>query len=304
MSAIEPTSRRSLNYFPSREGTIPGGHAFLLARDIPSAIMPIRGSRTNPEFGVELAPSGKEDWLVQFLDVERYGRESLEETIVQFVEVAADYIGHYGDFFQEILFSDSEPSKLVRLPPGRMVSVPRSVLQIVPRADRAELGKSFVSIPRNRIWRISLPHGLGSARSYRRLLRRLAALSDPSMPDFALKDLGHGRSVGYEFSAQHEAAERLMERAMRRLGSVPSLQSPVGDSTEYFYISRRVQFRHSQALLREHIIAELNGLLRRLGISATVVVSGLVTSAQLAETARRLHQGEISFEDTLNATFE
>lgn len=78
MTPEESPSRRSASYFPSRESRIPGGHAFLLARDIPSAIMPIRGSRTKPEFRIELNPPEKTDWLINFLDVERYGRDSLE----------------------------------------------------------------------------------------------------------------------------------------------------------------------------------------------------------------------------------
>lgn len=304
MTPEESLSRRSASYFPSRESKIPGGHAFLLARDIPSAIMPIRGSRTKPEFRIELNPPEKTDWLINFLDVERYGRDSLEDTVVQFVETAADYIGHHGDFVQEILFSDSEPTKLVPLPLGAVVSLPRIYLQIVPKADREDVGKSFVPIPRSRIWRLALPKSLGSARSYRRLLRRLASLSEPSMPEFALKGLDRGGSVGYEFSAQQAAADRLTEKAMHRWGSVPSLQRPVGDSTEFFFISRRVQFRRSQALLREHIIQDLNGLLSRLNVPASVAVSGLTTSDQLSEILQQLHQGSIGFAEALEATHE
>lgn len=124
------------------------------------------------------------------------------------------------------------------------------------------------------------------------------------MPEFALKGLDRGGSVGYEFSAQRAAADRLTEKAMHRWGSVPSLQRPVGDSTEFFFISRRVQFRRSQALLREHIIQDLNGLLSRLKVPASVVVSGLTTSDQLSEILQQLHQGRIGFADALEATHE
>jgi hypothetical protein len=298
--------RISVRYFPSREGSILEGHAYLLARDIPLGILPIRAARDNPNFQVELFPSdeGRETWLTKFLDVGRYERHTLAEGLVEFVETAADFIGHYGEIFLEILpDEDGSPLEVSPLAPGRVVPTPRSYWQVIPKKDREQFGKPFVSIPRDRIWRLTLPRQLGSPGSHRRLLRRLAALSDPAMPDFVLRNpLDQGRSTGYDFGVERAAEDRLMERATRRWGTTMSIQRPVGDSNEYFFISRRLAFLEAQALLREHLIAEINRLMRRLKIDASIKVTGIPTASEIAESLKRLHRGEISFAEALDST--
>jgi len=301
----EGPKRLSVAYFPSREAEILGGHAYLLSRDIPLGILPIGGTSRNANFKVELS-SPEEDrttWLTKFLDFGRYERHALDESLVEFVETSAEYISNFGEVFFEILAdADGAPLELAPLPPGRVMAMPRSYRQVVPKKDREEVGKSFASIPRNRIWRLSLPAELGSARAHRRLLRRLAALSSPSIPSFALGNpLDQGRSVGYEFTAHREAADRLMERATRRWGTTMSVQRPVGDSNEYFFISRRLEFSKAQALLREHLVSELNALLKRLAVEVSVEMSGTPTARDISVALRRLHQGEISFAEALDS---
>jgi len=302
----ERPKRLSVRYFPSREGSILGGHAFLLARDIPLGILPIRAARDNPDFKVELVPSDEDraTWLTKFLDVGRYERHTLAEGLVEFIETAAEFIGHYGEIYLEILpDEDGSPLEVSPLAPGRVVPMPRSYWQIIPKKDREQFGKNFVPIPRDRIWRLTLPHQLGSARSHRRLLRRLAALSDPSMPDFVFSNpLDQGRSVGYDFSVQRAAEDRLMERATRRWGTTMSIQRPIGDSNEYFFISRRLAFLEAQALLREHLIAEINQLMRRLKVDVSIRVTGIPTATEIAEALKKLHGGEISFAEALDST--
>jgi hypothetical protein len=302
----ERPKRQSIAYFSSREGRILGGHAFLLARDIPLGILPIGGSRRHPEFKVELLPADEDRaaWLNRFLGVGEYERHALDESFVDFIETAAEYIAHYGEVFFEILNDqDGSPAELAPLALGRVLSLPRSYWQIVPKKDRDEIGKRFVSIPRDRIWRLTLPRRLGSPRSHRRLLRQLEALSSPSMPAFALKNpFDQGRSVGYEFGVHRAAADRLVERATRRWGTTMSIQRPIGDSNEYFFIARRLAFLEAQALLREHLVAELNLLLRRLKIDASVKIDGVSTASEIAATLKRLHRGEISFAEALDST--
>lgn len=302
----ERPKRLSVAYFSSREDRILGGHAFLLARDIPLGILPMRAARDNPEFKVDLVPADKdrEAWLTKFLDIGRYERHTLAESLVEFVETSAEYIGHYGEIFLEILADeDGSPSELAPLAPGRVLPTPRSYWQVIPQKDREEIGKSFVSIPRERIWRLTLPRQLGTARSHRRLLRRLAKLSNPSMPAFALSDpFDRGQSVGYEFSAHRAPDDRLMERATRRWGTTMSIQGPIGDSNEYFYIARRLAFLEAQARLREHLVAETNRLLQRLKINASIKVTGIPTASEIANALKRLHSGEISFAEALDST--
>ena len=305
MSAEAP-ARHAVPYFPSREGHIPQGHAFLLARDIPLGIVPIRGSRDRPSFNVELSPAAagdREAWLRHFLYIGQYEHDSLEDVVVDFVDTAANYIGYHGDVCMEILVDNEEqPLRLDPLPPGRVVAAPWGYLQVISKRDRTELDvRPLVRVPRDRLWRLALPRDLGGVWRYRRLIRRLESLSD-SMPEFALGSLDLGRASGFEFTAYRDACDRLQERATKRWGTVPSIQRPIGTSTEYFFIARRLAFLRAQARLREHTIAELNRLLARIDVPHSIEVSGIPTSDDIAATLERLHRGDITFAEALDAT--
>lgn len=297
--------RYAVGYFPSREGSMPSGHAFLLARDIPLGLLPIRGTRDHPDFSVELSPpdTEREARLCHFLHIGQYEHHSLDEAVIEFADTAANYIGYFGEVYFEIIFdADGEPLQLDPLPPGRVIRAPGRYLQIIGKRDRQELGVSrFVPIPAERVWRLGLPRSLGSTRHHRRLLGRLERLSNPT-PAFAMRSLDLGQSAGFEFTAMRDASDRLQERATRRWGTVPSIQRPVGSSTEYFFIARRLAFLQAQAKLREHMVTRLNELLNRLDISHSIAVSGIPTAKQIGETLDRLHRGEISFAEALDST--
>jgi hypothetical protein len=297
-------SRHSIRYFPSREGSHPQGHAFLLARDIPLGILPIRGGRDHASFDVTLTPAddGRVSSLIRLLHIGRSNRRTLEEAFVDFVDTAALYIAYHGEVLLEILMDeDGSPVELDPLPPGRVARTPRAYLQLVPKPDRQHVGKAYARIPKENVWRLGLPKELGSGRQHRRLLRRLEALSEP-MPRFALESLDMGRASAYDFSAHRRACDRLMERATKRWGSVPSLQRPVEGSTEYFFIARRLAFRRAQALLREHVTSELNSFLARLGLDDRVVVSGIPTASEIDATLEGLQRGDATFAEALDST--
>lgn len=299
------TTRHAIGYFPSRQGSAPSGHAFLLARDIPLGILPIRGTRDRPEFSVDLVPANSECEvrLCRLLDIGQYEQHSLDEALIEFAETAANYIGYFGEVYFEIIFdAEGEPLQLDPLPPGRILRLPGRYVQVIGKQDRNALGVNRNAvIPADRLWRLALPRSLGSARQHRRLLRRLERLSPP-MPEFALESGDIGQSVGFEFAAMRDASDRLQERATSRWGTVPSIQRPIGASTEYFFIARRLAFLHAQAKLREHMVDRLNELLRRLEIPNAIAVSGIPTAADIATTLEQLHRGEVSFAEALDAT--
>lgn len=281
------------------------GHAFLLARDIPLGILPIRGTRDRPDFSVDLQPpdTSREAELCHFLHIGQYEHHSLDEAFVEFVDTSANYIGNFGEVNFEILFDAAgKPLRLDPLPPGRVLRLPGRSVQLIGKRDREQLEVGgFVSIPADKMWRLTLPRSLGSPRNHRRLLRRLERLSDP-MPPFALNSLDLGRSAGFEFSSLRDACDRLQERATQRWGTIMSIQRPVGSSTEYFFIARRLEFHRAQAELREHIVDRLNELLKRLNVAHSIGVSGIPTAAEIAATLDRLHSGEVSFGQALDST--
>jgi hypothetical protein len=190
-------------------------------------------------------------------------------------------------------------ARLGPLPPGPVRRLPGRYLQMIPKADR-ELadGKRWNAVPSDRMWHVRLPSELGSPRAHRRLLKRVRRFGDIT-PTFVLQTGDMGRGAGYDFKAFHAACLVETERATNRWGSIPSFQR-IGGTNEYFLFSRRLQWQRAQALVREHLIAELNQLLGRLGVSSQLVVEGLPTARELAETIRKLHRGDATVEEAMD----
>jgi hypothetical protein len=306
MSAPQ-TTRHAVLYFPSRDtGVLPvSGDGWFLARDIPLGIMPLRHGAGDRSVKVELQPHDDKvaEWLTSFLYIGQFEPRYLERAVEDFVQTAASYIGYYGEIYFDITEdNDGRPARLRPLPHGRILRSPRKYLQIIPKADRQHRdGHRYVAIAKQSLWRLGLPKELGTARSYRRLVRRLSELS-PLGNRLALPSPDATSPSGYDFVVHRDACERLQEKALRKWGTVLSKQSPVGPSTEYFYIARRLSFHRSQARLREHVIAELNSLLARLDIAHSIVVSGIPTAEDIGTTLNHLHKGEIGFKDALDRT--
>ena len=108
-----------------------------------------------------------------------------------------------------------------------------------------------------------------------------------------------GRGIGYDFSAHHKATLIGTERATRRWGTMPSLFRVEG-TTEYFSFSRRLDFKRSQAELRDHILEALNSFLPRLEFRHRITVEGLVSPAKIGEMMSRLQGGDVTISEALD----
>jgi hypothetical protein len=150
------------------------------------------------------------------------------------------------------------------------------------------------------MWHLTLPKRLGSPRKHRKLIRKLNKLAEP-MPKFALQDGDLGNKAKYDFMLHHKRKELAIEYVTKTWGSIPSLQQIKG-TTEYYYIVHSLQFSYCQALIREHIIAELNDVLRRLGGKNPVKVEGLPIAKDIQDAINKMQKGEIGFKEAIDAT--
>lgn len=320
----------AISYFPSNEGRTSEGQAFLFTRDLPLAVMPIGGSRNRPEYNAKLDPENVHLtlWLANLLDADAR-RGELDDALVDFIETVTQYLAHFGEVFYEIVSTtragggskstgkssegtsgdDPEPVQgqelppiagLLALPPGKVWRVPRHYIQVIPKGDRERIGQHFVSIPSARIWHLRLPARFGSPRAHRRLLRRLERL-DPLRPDFAMEVGDMGRSVGFDFRVQRTAFDIEQERATMDWGRIPSVGQIEG-TTEYLFLARILQWRLSQAIIREHVIAELNRLLDRLDIGHRIVVTGIPSAKEVDEALRQMTAGDITVAEAMEVT--
>jgi hypothetical protein len=294
--------RISRGYFPSSSPSgvdVMTGHSFLFIRDLPLGIMPMGHGIDKKSWSVSLEPTGAPDlteWIATLLDVGRYGRPGLPSALSAFIQEITRELAYNGETYYEIVTEGSgipTPAHLLSLPFGRVRKRRDVFLQRVPDADRDPGEPSEIEIPAANILRLTLPAELGTPDEHRALLKELVKLST-SMPKFALESPELGKDSGYDFAAHHHAQEVAIERAMAKWGTVPSVRRLKG-TTEYFFVVRTLQFARSQALIREHLVGELNLLLGRLGVERTVVVSGLPTADAIGVAMDALERGEMDF---------
>jgi hypothetical protein len=298
---------KSIRFFPSMSGR-PGveGNEFIFTRDLPTGVMPIRGVKGAENYRAALDPPDDHvaEQIVRLLDVGRFSRRELSEALEEFVETTTRYLGYRGEVIYEIatvIDRDTQMAelRLMPLPPGRVIRMPWAYYQVIPKADRKQLGKGWsVGIPRSKLWRVALPRRLGGVRRHRRMLKVLRRRSSPT-PDFTLRRMDMGRGIGYDFSAHHKATLIGTERATRRWGTMPSFFRVEG-TTEYFSFSRRLDFKRSQAELRDHILKALNSFLPRLDLRHRITVEGLVSPAKIGEMMSRLQAGDVTISEALD----
>jgi hypothetical protein len=291
----------SRRYFPNsadRLGT--EGNQFLFTRDLPLGIMPNRINR-DAQFRVILEPEDEEvtGGLISMLDVGHFTRQDLTEATVEFVERVAELIGYRGEVLLELVGGGPGAfPKLSPLPPGPVMRAPGGFYQLIPKADRTELKSgAAVRIPSTKLWQVKLPRELGGVRGHRRMLAALGERSSPA-PNFLFRTPDMGRSAGYDFAAHRRACEVGIERATRHWGTIPS-RFRVDGTTEYFLFSRRLAFAHAQAKLRDHILHELNQLLRRLQIEHRIRTEGLKSPTEIEKTLLRLRAGELTISEAM-----
>jgi hypothetical protein len=302
---VESNTRRSAAYFPGIEQTDPfirvQGRAFLLARDLPIGVTPYHEGDVDAFKAVLVPPvDDKTRNLVRKLLTSEH-HHGFTDAVSAFIRETTEALAYSGELFYEIVESERDVEQeasgsgwqLAMLPPGKVLRCGAGCVQVIPDYARAELGRKAVWLPRRKVWRVAFPRKLIGARAYRRLLTRLAHLSDVT-PEFVLTPALGADVEGYDFQTYHRASDAAVEHVTRRFGSIPSLLQ-IEPSTEFYYFDRTLQFRYAQALIREHLVDQFNVLLKRLEIASTVRLEGLPTSAEIATLRRQLTRGEIDF---------
>jgi hypothetical protein len=302
--AFEPPL--SVRFFQSKAGRAGvEGNEFIFTRDLPTGVMPISGISGAERYRATLEPADEDsvDRITRLLDVGQYSQDDLSEAVREFVENATNYIGYSGEVFYEIAQTpergrDPAGVRLLALPPGLVVRTPRAYYQVIPKADRKELGKGWaIRIPRAKVWRIMLPRHLGGVRQHRRMLKLLRKWSSPT-PSFMFRRNDMGRGAGYDFTAHDKACDIGTQRATRRWGTMPSFFRVKG-TTEYFSFARSLAWKRSQAQLRDHILEELNSLLRHLGFTSQIVVEGLTSPEEVGEMMSKLQRGDVTVKEAM-----
>jgi len=299
-----PGHRISRAHFQDTDQPRPelSGKSYLLWRDLQNGMMRFPGARDHVRVTLEPNDGQLEDWVVGLIDIDRFERGSLSEAVPAFVEQVANHLAYDGEGFFEIVSGEGDgdlpPTMLAPLPSGVVRRRGTMYLQVLPAKDRLPGQPEAIRIPTARMWHVRLPGELGTPKQHRAML--IALSRQEPIPGFALQDGQLGAQEGYEFDVHRRASDIATERSTKAWGMIPSLQQIAG-TTQFYYVVRQLQFLRSQALVREHVLAELNKLLVRLGVSTSIRVEGLPTSAVIAEYISKLETGETSFTQALKA---
>jgi hypothetical protein len=298
---------QAVSHFPSLGKSIDdiNPNVSMFTQDISLAIMPIDARAADTYYAKIVGePQDVERASELLRSLTQYDRTNLKELIADAITEVARSLAWYGRSPYEIsrYEEDSEDVRIASFTPRRLFVTPWFCLQVVPRAERDRLKKTFIVIPRRDVWIIEMPRSLGGYRGYRIVLRRLAAFR-AAAPDFWMKDLQASRKAPsyFDFSTYRREVEALQCRITRRWGwNHRDLNSK--NWTEFTLFYRMMTFRASQATLREHILLELNALLKRLDIKAEIKVSGLPTSENISGLRSEMIFGNISYAKAYEVT--
>ena len=198
-----------------------------------------------------------------------------------------------GDFTQQQYF----PLKPMTY--GSLVRTPLGVVEI-PSAQRRSWDESQRAIrvlSRGRAWLIDPPRSLGGRAGLRRVLKRLSRfpLAFPRWTATSLvKEQHEVRFDVNGYSRLQAAYQVVMVGGWGWSGRDTSLNH----WTEYYLFDRTLRFKRAMALLRQHVVAEINDLLtRRLALDVRISLEGLSSAEEIGRVQGLMAIGELSLGD-------
>lgn len=291
---LEDTPRpKSLRFMlPDRFSRSINFHMF--TEDIQTRIM-IRGAnsdRTLITFEGEESECERAQQLCSLIGENRY---RTGETIQTAIENIVFHLSFYGKaLFELVRNSEGRVSDVVSFPPERVFALPGYYLQVPPRNSWAELNAKYAFIKAASIWRIDMPHELGGYRGYRKLLAEISKWP-PLGPKFQEEDMKEGKwPQDFDIGDYRKAYEAQRFKATRTWG----WNGRDGNSkytTQYYQFYCLLTFRWAIEILRHHVADELNALIKRLKISARIMLKGLPLPNEILRARNLMQAGEIDF---------
>lgn len=282
----------SLSHDPDINANI---HMF--TQDVQMAVMPIGGrTEKHKEFAVMFEGAHEECAKAEQLvgDIGRYDRHDVAGMVCDAVEEIARYLAWEGCAVYELIRGDDGMQHIWGFTSKGLWRLPGYFMQIIPRGDWDLFKKKLVFVPAHRIWYLQMPPALGGRMGYRNILRRLRRFERLG-PEFWRSDLEHGvQSIGFDLQRYARDSDIYFGQVTKDWGWNRRDWSQER-CTEFFTFYKMIRFSWANAMLREHIVGELNGLFARLGIKCKLKVTGLPTSADILQTHSELSEGKISF---------
>ena len=277
----------------------------MFAEDVQLALMPI-GGRTHEatDFAVEIQGGCEHvDRIIEILkSLAEYDSHSQTKLLSDAVAGIARQLAWDGRAVHEIVWNEENGGayQLYSFTSRRLFHAFGRYMQIIPKADRDLWDKAFVIIPEKDIWDVAMPKVLGGYRGYRAILRRLARIQHFG-PSFFKNELNRQSWPAYYDFQRYIRETKFVEAKITTRWGWTQRDFSQSSWTEFYLFHRILQFKWVKAVVREHIVNELNRLFRRLPVDAEIVVKGLPTASEIVAIQRRMRKGDVSFKEASDA---
>lgn len=289
-------------HFPSlRRESKSNLYIHMFMEDMALRMMPLGGrSKTAPDFSIEIR--GNDDSVARTVKTlesfVRYRKIDWKDLLSDVVTMIARGLVENGRAVYQIVQDEENPGAYLfrGFTSRRLFRLFGRCVQTVPRADRGQWQKSYFVLPAWDVWDITVPRVLGGWRGYRTMLSKLARFQ-PVVPSFLMDEMSrNGLPANYDVQHYRRETELFVAKTTTPWGW-HRRDYEDRNWTKFYLFHRILRFRWAQASLREHIVKELNNLLRRLNIDAEIVVKGLPTPADILKAQQRMRDGDISFKE-------
>lgn len=176
---------------------------------------------------------------------------------------------------------------------SRVFRVPRGYIQVTPRNALPEINRSrWVFLPSDLIWRVEMPLELGGSSGYRQILSSVARLGN-GMPDFFGPAAIESKQLsGFDFNVRQQAIKKYCAALTRSFG-YGFRETDSEFMTECYFVYRHITFAWAKAIIRNHIIDEINQLASQIGITARIEVSGLISPDDILDVRQKAMSGDM-----------
>lgn len=281
-------------------------YAHMLREDIVTGIMPLGGrSKNHPNFAasIEGLPNDIITAKAAMASFSERNNRNLNEVISRAIEEIARSLAWTSSSVYEIV-NNQNTFSIHAVSSRRTFTLPFYTFQPVPLVEHHTWQKKVLLQHNRHIWKISIPKALGGASGYRKMIRRLEKIPPGSTPKFVMQDLD--RSVdpsAFDFN-EYSIQQTLYINKATAYWNWHRRDWSDDTQCEYYRAYKRSMFKYAQNTLREHIVSELNHLLRRLDLDCKILISGLPTASDILKAANELHNGNINFEEIYKLVFD
>lgn len=285
------------SHFPSlSKGPDIDPNVGMFTEDIHLAIMPIGGRTERQEhFIAELQGEEPDCEKAKAIigELGEFDRYDTTAMICDAIDNIAKHLAWEGQAVYEII-KDNEQIYLHGFTSKNLIQIILWYLQIIPPGDWDLWKRKYNLINNKRIWKVKIPYELGGISGHKRILKRLRKY-DHLGPSFYRKDLERGETPKYyDFLKYVRNSEIYFNRVTHKWGW-NRRDWAQEKCTEFYTFYKMLSFRYAQAILREHIIKEINQLLERLSIQCKLFVGGLPTAKEILQIRNDMHKGLVSF---------